>query len=279
LNGRARFRRLAFSACSAVSVLHTRLRRRVASSFAVGFSTWGRRSRGFANQGEMPGFFALAAETPILRATWIRLFGGRSGRSLPAPIGWGSGRKRQCLGRVVSPRESVRQPPGCRTCVAEPGSRFPRSRFRTPRSRDPTRLPRIRFSARSWANLFAGHHDRGACAGLATFACPEHPCRAENDHRSRSGSVFFSFAGRRASYRLAAFPWSQRQDASNPFLQPTFTSRAPEGNIPFGDCPPSAVGNPPTFDFETAFQLGLSPFAFERRRTTLRSSDLQRLRA
>jgi len=27
--------------------------------------------------------------------------------------------------------------------------------------------------------VFAGHHHRGACAGLSTFACPEHPCRFE----------------------------------------------------------------------------------------------------
>jgi len=87
------------------------------------------------------------------------------------------------------------------------------------------------------------------------------------------------FAGRRASYRLAAFLGRGCQDASNPFLQPTFTSRAPVRNTSFGDYPSSAVGNPPTFDLETAFCLGLSPSGFERRRTTLRSSDLRRLRA
>ena len=58
---------------------------------------------------------------------------------------------------------------------------------------------------------------------------------------------------------LRRFLGRERQDASNPFLQPTFTSRAPVGNTSFGDCPPSAVGNPPTFDLETAFRPGLSP--------------------
>jgi hypothetical protein len=48
-------------------------------------------------------------------------------------------------------------------------------------------------------------------------------------------------------------PRPLRQDASNPFLQPTFTSRVPAEDSSFGDCPPSAVGNPPASDIETAF--------------------------
>jgi hypothetical protein len=35
------------------------------------------------------------------------------------------------------------------------------------------------------------------------------------------------------------------------FYNRRFASRAPATNITFGDCPPSAVGNPPTLDFET----------------------------
>jgi hypothetical protein len=64
--------------------------------------------------------------------------------------------------------------------------------------------------------------------------------------------VVFPIARRRALVPPCSVPRSRRQDASNPFLQPTFTSRAPAGNTFFGDCPSSAVGNPPTFDFETA---------------------------
>jgi len=53
-------------------------------------------------------------------------------------------------------------------------------------------------------------------------------------------------------------------------------------NITSGDLPPSAVGNPPTFDFEIALWSAarISRCVFlERRRTILRSSGLQRLRA
>jgi hypothetical protein len=35
------------------------------------------------------------------------------------------------------------------------------------------------------------------------------------------------------------------------FYNRRFASRAPATNTTFGDCPPSAVGNPPAFDFET----------------------------
>lgn len=35
------------------------------------------------------------------------------------------------------------------------------------------------IDSRSWANWFAGHHHRGACAGLSTVAFPEHPSAGE----------------------------------------------------------------------------------------------------
>jgi hypothetical protein len=59
-------------------------------------------------------------------------------------------------------------------------------------------------------------------------------------------------ARRRVLVRPCGYPRSLRQDAANPFLQPTFTSRALARDITSGDCPSSAVGNPPAFDFETA---------------------------
>lgn len=76
--------------------------------------------------------------------------------------------------------------------------------------------------ARSWANVFAGHPDRGARSSLSAFARPEHPCCEENDHRPRHRPVTFPVARRRALVRPCGYPRSRRQDASNPFLQPTF---------------------------------------------------------
>jgi len=79
----------------------------------------------------------------------------------------------------MSPRDGTRQPPRCRTHVPEPGPRFPASGISARKARCPARLPRIRFDSRSWANWFAGHHHRGACAGLSTVAFPEHPSAGE----------------------------------------------------------------------------------------------------
>lgn len=87
---------------------------------------------------------------------------------------------------------------------------------------------------------------------LDTFAAPE------KDHRPRSWSVPFSFAGHCASLPPCGVPRSRCQSASSSLLQPTFHVTSTRRNIPFGDCPPSAVGNPPTFDIETALPaLGL----------------------
>jgi len=86
--------------------------------------------------------------------------------------------------------------------------------------------------------------DRGACAGLAAFACPEHLCRARKDNLPRSRSVPFSFAGHLASLPPCGVPRTLCQSclelASTTDVHVTSTRE----NIPFGDCPPSAVGKP-----------------------------------
>jgi len=73
-------------------------------------------------------------------------------------------------------------------------------------------------------------------------------------------------------------PRAHRRDASSSFLQLTFTSRAPAANTIFGDCPPSACGKPRAFAFEILLAgAGVSAATRGRRRTTSRSSSLQRL--
>jgi hypothetical protein len=129
--------------------------------------------------------------------------------------------KRRCLGRAMSPRDGTRQPPRCRTHVPEPGPRFPASGISAHKARCPARLPRIRFDSRSWANWFAGHHHRGDCAGLSTVAFPEHPSAREMTR----GLVQTGGLARRSTLQLVrpcGVPRVQRQDASNPLLQPTF---------------------------------------------------------
>jgi hypothetical protein len=85
-----------------------------------------------------------------------------------------------------------------------------------------------------------------------------------------------------ASWGLAAFPWTQRQDASNPFLQPTFhaTSTHDKHHLwrPFAE----RRGKPANVrlrDRPSERDRTRRPGFLGRRRTTLRSSGLQRLRA
>lgn len=66
---------------------------------------------------------------------------------------------------------------------------------------------------------------------------PGAPFCEEDDQQSRSRLVASPVARLCVSWGLAAFPRRQRQDASNPFLQPTFTSRAPAWNTTSGDLP------------------------------------------
>jgi len=232
------------------------------------------------SRAEMPGFFALAAETPILRAAWTRARRIQRSRT-PCADRLGERTKRQRLGHVnVAPRRRPTAswlPHGRREARAP----NPASGFSAHEMRDPTRLPRSRFEGSiTRPTEPKDHHDRGACWGLSTFRTPGAPFRAENDHRPRSGSKAFTVARLCASWGLAAFPRTQRQDASKPLLQPTFTSRALAANTTFGDHPPTAVGNPPALDFGTVLGTRrLRQAVRERRRTTLRSSGLQRLRA
>jgi hypothetical protein len=146
----------------------------------------------------------------------------------------------------MSPRDGTRQPPRCRTHVPEPGPRFPASGISARKARCPARLPRIRFDSRSWANWFAGHHHRGACAGLSTVAFPEHPSAGEMTR----GLVQAGGLTRRSTLQLVrpcGVPRVQRQDASNPLLQPTFRVTSTRDKHHLWRLPAeSAVGNPPT---------------------------------
>jgi hypothetical protein len=106
---------------------------------------------------------------------------GRSGRVLPAPIGWGSHEETMPRARDVAPH--VGPPVSTLTClVAEPGPGGPSSVFSALRRRDPTRLPRIQSAAggpvtepRSWSQQF---EDTIIECSLRPFDLrePSHPC-------------------------------------------------------------------------------------------------------
>jgi hypothetical protein len=123
----------------------------------------------------MPGFFALAAETPILRAAWTRTERVQRSRT-PCAYRLGERTKRQRLRRVnVAPRRgpSASWLPHRRREARAPN---PASGFSAHEMQDPTRLPRSRFEGSiTRPTEPKDHHDRGACSGLSTFARPEHP--------------------------------------------------------------------------------------------------------
>jgi hypothetical protein len=77
-----------------------------------------------------------------------------SGCELPAPIGWGSGRRGSTSGACMSPREWLRLPPEqpglCHGAWALHPSR---AGLALTKAQDPTRLPRISIWARSRTNL------------------------------------------------------------------------------------------------------------------------------
>jgi hypothetical protein len=140
---------------------------------------------------------------------------------------------------------------------------------------------------------------RGMRADLATRLHPLHPCH----ERERSSTSFqANDLPPRWTTRLAGpfgSPRSRRQDVTSPLLQPTFTSRALDIDTTSGDCLPVVVSKPTAPDFEIepreercdhlasgVWGVGRACAARSpivqpegRRRTTSRSSGLQRLRA
>jgi hypothetical protein len=150
------------------------------------------------------------------------------------------------------------------------------------KAQDPTRLPRIRFLGPITNQLVWPTHHRGACAGLSTFACPEHPSAEDNDQLPRSGRLAFSTARLCASFGLTANPRTQRQDASNPFLQPTFRATSTHVETSPWETAAERRGKPADVRLpDRLLEHGRSwrSRLLGRRRTTLRSSGLQQLRA
>jgi len=114
------------TAYSTVPVHHTRLAaQRVASSFAVGFSTRGGRSRSRDPSGDARVFRPCSrdAEPSCDMGSAERIQRSRT----PCAHRLGERTKRQRLGRVMSPRDVTRQPPRRRAIIPEPGPRVVRA--------------------------------------------------------------------------------------------------------------------------------------------------------
>jgi len=138
-----------------------------------------------ASRGEVPGFFALAAETPILRVTWTRFSGGTAVTNSLRPSAGGANERGSASGACCHPATRSNDPlvvapasQGLDPAIHEAGLTL--RGLGIPRAFHGLDLGSIKGQL-----LFAGHHERGACAGLSTFACPEHPCCEGSNHRSR----------------------------------------------------------------------------------------------
>jgi hypothetical protein len=254
------------------------LRRRVASSSAVGFPSRGGHSRGrWSGEGcqgfspSQPGRRLFARHGSAHRA------GPEAANSL-RPSAGGARVGTAPRARDVAPSRRRAGLLSRHAWATEPGPSTSRAGLALWRrgSRAPSAEPLGSMSDRL---VCRGLH-RGMQGGLATRMHPEHPCCEgersfdlvqANDLRPRWTTRLVGPRG---------LPRTRRQDASTPLLQPTFTSRALDIDTTSGDCMPGTVGNPAGVQLRGRLRRKVLPPPFRaRRRTILRSSGLQRLRA
>jgi hypothetical protein len=152
----------------------------------------------------------------------------------------------------MSPRGGTRQPPRCRTHTPEPEPRFPVNGISVHEARDPARLPRTRFWGSIMGQLVCRTPQPRGLRRPFDLHLPVAPFCEADDQGSRHRPVASTVARLCTSWGLAAFP---RRSAKMPrirFYNRRFTSRAPANEHHLWRLRPSAVGNPPAFDFETA---------------------------
>jgi hypothetical protein len=180
----------------------------------------------------------------------------------------------------MSPRHAARQPPGCRTGVAEPGPTLPRAGLALAKPGTPRAFHGLE-KARSWADEIEGHPDR---VGLQR---PFDPLRARSTlaRRERPRTPFrapglllrFDVA---PSWCLAAFLGRSAEMPRNRFYNRRFTSRAPASKHHLWRLPAARCGKPASARPRDRLRnAALPPFVRGRRRTTSRSSGLQQPRA
>jgi hypothetical protein len=211
----------------------------------------------------------------------------RSGRELPAPIGWGSERRGNAAGARCHPAMRPGSLLHCRASSRSLGLALQRAGLALTGVETPRAFhgfnPRLGTNRRgsTEGQRFAGTKIKGPHRSLDLRA-PSHPCAKRMTTcpvRARRLPV----AGRSFLVGPRGLPWTHRRDASNPLLQPTFRVTSTRSkNTLFGDFPPSAVGDPAGVRFEILRATGVATCRHSvrgRRRTTSRSSGLRRHRA
>jgi len=129
----------------------------------------------------MPGFFALAAETPTFRAARLALRRNPEAADSLRPSAGGANEKGRGSGACCRPATSTWQSPDCRIRVTEPETPILRAGL-VPTSE--------RLHAPSTGSMGQGNRSdlfgrtllpRGALQTFRPFVRPEHLCREEDD--------------------------------------------------------------------------------------------------
>ena len=194
------------------------------------------------------------------------------------PSAGGTKRRGQCHERVLSLWKRARQSPHCHTALAKPGSGIPANGFIDRRLWTPHAFRGFDLKTHPGTDCSSTSPDEGQAldfrlllvrSTLAARGMTIDPVRTGRLHR-------------RSTLRLVrpcGFAWRQRQDASNPLLQPTFRVTSTHASTISGDHLPSAVGKPRRLSASgSVSSAAFPPIVRVGRRTTLRSSSLQRSR-
>jgi hypothetical protein len=235
----------------------------------------------------MPGFFALAAEVPILRAAWFphRLVRSQRLRT-PCADRLGERTKRQRLGRViVTPRLASNASWQSRPHVAEPGPRTPASGFSAHRSSGPhapstdstllggsikDQLVKVESITEGPAPAFRPLPARGTLLRGQLTTSPVPGCWPRPSLDSAPRGALRPFLGHSAKMPRIRF-YNRR-----------FTSRAPMSKHHLWRPSAERRGKPADVRLEIALWSAARAercVFLGRRRTILRSSGLQQLRA
>jgi hypothetical protein len=215
----------------------------VASSFAVGFSSRSGRSRDRCPDRDARVFRPRSRDADPSCGMDPAIAGLRRPRT-PCAHRLGERTKKQSLGRVMSSRCQPREPPGLPCLVRETRDSLPATGVNA-RRREPPRA----FHGFELGSMVGqtGSPDT-TTEGRSPVSRPSLALGTLAARRMADGPVralTFSVARRRALVKASR----PRSDPSPGCLEFRFynrrcASRAPAGNITFGDRPPSAVGKP-----------------------------------
>jgi hypothetical protein len=227
---------------------------------------------------EMPGFFALAAETPTLRVARDPLSRSPEARGSLRPSAGGADEEAEPRARAVAPQigMAVSGLP-CVGCGARDSDLPDGVSARQTRPHAPSTGSTL--GSMVGQTVLPDRH-RGARSGLSASAHPEHPCREEDGCSTPSRSAVSSVARRLALVWPCGSPREGRQDASNS-ASTTDVSRHehPSRLAPSETVRRAPWGNPPAFDLQILSARFTAPSATPDHLAVIRPPTAPRLTA